>query len=202
MPVWDWLGLASNALAWGVFVYLLTRRRWNAAALAVGVLHMLFAFVVSVAPFRAFLDPDYAGLGLGFLRFEKAAASVPAALIFCWAVAAGCAAVAGRRGRWLKLVLVGDLFWALNFGGSTLLARQADAWRIDFGDERSINGLAGAFIILLLLAVPFAASAFWALGRGRSDGSAPPVASEPEGRGGGSGDAKGGGDLRLCASEV
>src|SRR5205814_1436631 len=121
MTIWFWLALASNAIVWSIFFYLLSRCRWNVAALIVGILHMLFSLVVSVAPFRSFLDPNYPGLGLGFLRFEGMAATLPATLIFGWAVAAAWLAVSKGRGRWMTLIVVGDIFLAINFGGSTLL---------------------------------------------------------------------------------
>lgn len=177
MAIWFWLALASNIIVWSIFFLQLSRRRWNVAALTVGVLHMLFAIVVSVAPFRSFLDSNYPGLGLGFLRFEKAAATLPATFIFCWAVAAALIAVAKGRGRWMLLLIVGDIFLALNFGGSTLLEGHTDNWRIDFGEGRSITGLAGAFILLLLFTMPFVASAIWAASHSRSNGSVPPLAS-------------------------
>ena len=177
MAIWYWLALASNIIAWSIFFRLLARRHWNVAALTVGALHLLFAVVVSVAPFRSFLDPGYPGLGLGFLRFEGTAATLPAALIFCWAVAAALIAVAKGRGRWLLLLVVGDLFLALNFGGSTLLEGQTDNWRIDFGEGKSITGLAGALTLLLLFTMPFVASAIWAARHRHSNGSMPPLGS-------------------------
>ena len=180
MAIWFWLSLGSNIIVWSIFFLLLSRRRWNVAALTVGVLHMLFALVVSVAPFRSFLDSNYPGLGLGFLRFEGTAATLPATLIFCWAVAAALIAVAKGRGRWMLMMMIGDLFLALNFGGSTLLEGHTDNWRIDFGEGRSITGLASAFILLLLFTMPFVASAIWAASHSRSSGSLPPLASNPE----------------------
>jgi hypothetical protein len=177
MAIWFWLALASNIIVWSIFFLLLSRRRWNVPALTVGVLHMLFAILFSVAPFRSFLDLNYPGLGLGFLRFESTAATLPATLIFCWAVAAALIAVAKGRGRWMLLLMVGDIFLALNFGGSTLLEGYTDNWRIDFGEGRSITGLAGAFILLLLFTMPFVASAIWAARHSRSNGSMTPLAS-------------------------
>jgi hypothetical protein len=177
MAIWFWLALASNIITWSIFFVLLSRGRWNLAALAVGLLHMLFAVVVSVAPFRSFLDSNYPGLGFGFLRFERTAATLPATLIFCWAVAAALIAIAKGRGRWMLLLMVGDIFLALNFGGSTLLEGHTDNWRIDFGEGKSITGLAGAFILLLFFTMPFVASAIWAASHSRSNGSAPPLAS-------------------------
>lgn len=183
MAIWFWLALASNIIAWSIFLFLFSRRRWNVAALTVGVLHMLFALVVSVAPFRSFLDSDYPGLGLGFLRFEKTAATLPATFFFCWAVAAALIAVAKGRGRWMLLLLVGDIFLALNFGGSTLLEGYTDHWRIDLGEGRSITGLAGAAILLVFFTLPFVASAIWAASRSHSNESGSPLAANlPEER--------------------
>ena len=73
MAIWFQIALALNVIYWAVFFYLLSRRRWNAPALAVGIFHMLFAAVISVAPIRSLLDPDYIGYGLGVIHFEKRA---------------------------------------------------------------------------------------------------------------------------------
>lgn len=178
MAIWFWLAIGSNALVWSIFFYLLSRRRLNAPALIVGILHMLFSVVVSVAPFRSFLDPNYPGLGLGFLRFEGMAGTLPSSLIFGWAVAAAWLAVVKGRGRWMTLIVAGDLFMALNFGASTLLEGRADNWRIDFGEGRSITGVAGAFILILFFTFPFVVSAIWAARRSRSNGTAPPLVTD------------------------
>ncbi|HJP91269.1 MAG TPA: hypothetical protein VJ875_04890 [Pyrinomonadaceae bacterium] len=177
MAIWFWLALASNIVVWSIFFLLLARHHWKGVSLMVGILHMLFAVIVSVAPFRSILDPNYPGLGLGFLRLEKSAATLPATLIFCWAVAAALIAVAKGRGRWLSLVLIGDLFLAVNFGGSTLLEGRTDNWRIEFGEGRAISGFAGAAVLLVLFTVPFVASAIWAARNSRANGPAPPLTS-------------------------
>ena len=178
MAIWFWLALVSNVSVWLIFFYLLSRRRWNGAALTVGIFHMLFSVVPSVAPFRSFLDPNYPGLELGFFRFEGMAATLPAALVFGWAVAAAWLAVSSGRGRSMTLIVVGDIFLALNFGGSTLLEGRSDNWRIDFGEGRSITGLTSAIILLLFFTFPFVASAIWAASRSRSNRGAPPLSSD------------------------
>jgi hypothetical protein len=175
MANWFWMALALNAVVWSIFFYQLSRRRWNVAALIVGILHMLFSLVPSVAPFRSFLDPNYPGLGLGFLRFEGMMATLPATLIFAWALAAAWLAISKGRGRWMTLVVVGDIFLALNFGGSTLLEGRSDNWRIELGEGRSITGLAGASVLLLIFTLPFVASAIWAARRSRSNGTSLPL---------------------------
>ncbi len=180
MPIWFWLAVAANVVVWSIFFVLFARGRRSWAALTVGVLHLLFAMIVSAAPFRSFLDSDYRGLGLGFLRFEKMAATLPATLIFCWAVAAACMAVSKGRGRWLLLVLIGDIFMALNFGGSTLLEGRADNWRIELGEGTAITGWAGAFTLLLVFTMPFVASAIWAARRSHANGPGAPLAVEQQ----------------------
>src|SRR5436190_6114815 len=177
MAIWFWLALASNVSVLAIFFYLLSRRRWNVAALTVGILHILFSLVLSVAPFRSILDPNYPGLGLGFLRFEGMAATLPATVIFGSAVVAAWLAVSKGRGRLMTLIVVGDIFLALNFGGSTLLEGRSDNWRIDLGEGRSITGLTSAFILLLVFTLPFVASAIWAASRSRSNRMARPLAS-------------------------
>src|SRR4030095_1124910 len=116
MAIWYWLALASNVSVWSIFFYLLSRRRWNVAALFVGILHILFSTVVSVAPFRSILDQNYPGLGLGLRRFQGMSATLPATLIFGWAIAAAYLAVSKGRGRGMTLLVVGDSFLALTFG--------------------------------------------------------------------------------------
>ncbi len=78
----------------------------------------------------------------------------------------------------MTLIIVGDIFLALNFGGSSLLEGSSDNWRIDFGEGKSITGLAGAFILLFVFTFPFVASAIWAASRSRSNGTAPPLTSD------------------------
>jgi hypothetical protein len=178
MAIWSWLGLTLNVVVWSTFFYLLTRRQWSLGALLVGILHMLFAAVVSIAPFRSLLDPHYAGLGLGFFSLNGVKASLLATLIFGWSIAAAWLAVGKGRGRWMNLILLGDIFLALNFGGSTFLEGSSDNWRVDFGEGRNISGLGGALILLLLFTFPFFVSAVWAARRSRSDGTAPPLLSD------------------------
>jgi hypothetical protein len=107
----------------------------------------LFAATLSFAPFRSWFDPNYLGLGLGFLRFEGQAATLPCALMLAWALAAALLAVAKGGGRWMILVLAGDAFWALNFAGSLLL-ESAEKSKVQLGETATFTG-AWALLILL-----------------------------------------------------
>jgi len=202
MAIWFQIALALNVIYWAVFFYLLSRRRWNAPALAVGVFHMLFAAVVSVAPIRSLLDPDYVGYGLGVLHFEKRAVALPAALILGWALAAAWVAVGKGRGRWMRLVMVGDLFFALGIGVSILLD-DPRGWKFQLGEHFTAVGVAGLLILLCLFTLPFIASATWAASRTRAGGKTPPIAPEArEGGGGAEEDGKNINGFRYSESRV
>ena len=176
MATWFQIALVMNVVYWGVFFYLLSRRRRDLPALAVGLFHMLCAAVFSVAPIRSLLDPDYVGYGLGVLHFEKRAVALPAALVLGWALASAWVAVGQGRGRWLRMVMVGDLFFALSIGLSFLLGDSRD-WKFQLGEYFTADGVAGLFILLCLFTLPFVACAVWAAGRTRARGAAPPAAS-------------------------
>jgi len=182
MTIWLWIGYFSGALYWSVFLYLLSRRRWNAAALAVGVLHMLFALPLMVAPIRSFFDPAYPGYQLVFLRFEGRAATLPSAIFLIWALAAAWICVAKGRGRWMRIVAIGDIFFTLLLGAGfvrDLLLGGLIGPQIQFGENLTLSGPVWALVPVLLFALPFLASAVWALSRARSNGGKPPLAFDP-----------------------
>lgn len=180
MAIWFQIALVLNLIYWAIFVYLLTRRRWTIMGLAVGIFHMLFAGLVSVAPIRSLLDPEYAGYGLGILSFEKRAVAFPAAVILSWALASAWIAVGKGKGRWLKLVMIGDLFMGLSMTVS-LVFDDSQNWKFQLGENFTASGVAGLFILLCLFTLPFFVSAIWAARRLRIDGPAPPVLSQEEG---------------------
>ena len=179
MAIWFRIAIVLNIIYWAVFFCLLSRRRWNVPALAVGIFHMLFAAVVSVAPIRSLLDPDYVGYGLGVIHFEKRAVALPAALILGWALASAWVAVGKGRGSWMRLLVVGDLFFALGMGVSILLD-DSQNWKFQLGEHFTATGGAGLLILLGFFTLPFIASASWAASRTQAGGTAPPLASDKD----------------------
>lgn len=177
MTVWLWVVLVSNLIYWSVFFYLLTRRRWDAPALAVGVLHMLFASLLVAAPIRSVFDPNYGGYQIGFLRFEGAWAALPATVILGWALSSAWLAVSRGRGSWMKSIAVGDFLFALNLGVGFLLdlvRGDLAETKIQGGEYFTLQGTAVALILFLLFALPFVASGIWAVRRSGSSGTTPP----------------------------
>lgn len=185
MAIWFQIALVLGVVYWLIFCYLLTRRRWNAAALAVGVLHMIIASVNSVAPIRSLLDPNYVGWQIGFIRFDGWAVPLPATLFLAWALAAAWIAVAHERGRWMKLIAVGDTLFGLNLIASILLEvlqRGLADIKIQGGEIFTLTGTPAALILMLLFGLPLAASALWATRRSSSGGSTPPFAADTQGK--------------------
>jgi hypothetical protein len=201
MASWFQIALVLNLIYWAVFFYLLSRRRWNVPALAVGIFHMLFAAVVSVAPIRSILDPAYVGYGIGVLHFQKRAVALPAALILGWALASAWVAVSKARGSWMRLVMVGDLFFALSISVSILLDDSRD-WTVQLGEHFTAAGVEGLLILLCLFTLPFIASAIWAASRTQTSGTTPPISIAEEGRRDSEKDGKNTNGFRYSASRV
>ena len=170
MAIWTRIFLVTNAIYWAIFFYLLSRCRRSAAALVVGLFHMLLASVLSVAPFRALLDSAYRWQ-LGFVGFGGRMAVIPAFLTSGWTLAAAWITVAKGRGRWMWLIAVGDLLFALNLGAAIVLF----PWRgnlayqkIQFGKGFVLTGMMASLILLLCFVVPPIVSGIWAARRARS----------------------------------
>src|SRR6185369_3360013 len=170
MAVWFKIALVLDLIYWAVFLYLLSRRRWTGPGLAIGLFHMIFASIVSVAPIRSLLDPDYVGYGLGVLHFEKRAVAFPAAVILSWALASAWLAVGKGSGRWMTLIMLGDLFLGLSMCASLVLD-DSQNWKFQLGEQFTAAGVTGLLILLCLFTLPFFVSAIWAATRIRTNGS-------------------------------
>jgi len=59
------------------------------------------------------------------------------------------------------LVLVGDIFWALNFGGSLLLGENGEKSKVQLGDTATFTGAWALLILLAFFVLPFVLSAIW-----------------------------------------
>lgn len=181
MTIWLWIALISNLVYWTIFFKLVAHRRWSKPALAVGLLHMVFASLLVVAPIRSLIDPAYIGYQLGLIRFEGRATALPATIFLVWALSSAWSAVAGKRGRWLKAIAVGDILFACNLGVEMVRAY----WRgelggavIEFGEHLTLSGPLWAGVLMLVFVVPFAYSAFWALRQAKATPPAPPLVDQ------------------------
>jgi len=170
MTKWLQIFLVTNVIYWAFFFYLLSRGRWNTAALFAGIFHMLLASVLSVAPFRSLFDHGYRWQ-LGFVGFDGRAAAIPAFLALGWALAAAWIVVVQGWGRWMWLVAVGDLVFALNLGAAILLfpSRGNLAYqKVQLGESFILTGWRASLILLLGFVLPPVMSGIWAARRSRS----------------------------------
>jgi len=169
MTVWTQIFLASNAIYWAIFFFLLARRPRDTAAFTIGLFHMLLASVLSVAPFRSLLDPAYQWQ-LGFVGFDGRVAVVPAFLTLGWALAAAWLAVAKRKGSWMWLIAVGDVLFAVNLGAAILMfpgRGDLSYQKIQLGESFVLTGTLASFLLLLGFVVPPIVSGIWAVRRAR-----------------------------------
>jgi hypothetical protein len=162
MNAWGWVFVISAAAYWSVFIVLARSGPRKALPIGIGVLHMLIAMLLAVAPMRSFFDPDYLGLSLGVLRFEGRAATLPAAVILVWALASAWLTVAWGRGRPMLWVAAFDLLFAMNQTAAIL--RNSDT-SIQFGNALTITGVSAVLIMLMLFALGPLVSSGWALRR-------------------------------------
>jgi hypothetical protein len=160
MNAWGWTFLLSNLVYWAMFLKVARAGSRRPLPIVVGVIHMLFAALVSVAPVRSLFDPDYIGFGLGLLRFDGRAAALPALVILGGALASAWIVVSRVPGRGLLLVAAFDLMFALNSAAATL--SPGSDHRIQFGDGLTIDGLWAVSIMLCLFAAAPLLSSAWA----------------------------------------
>jgi hypothetical protein len=159
MTLWLWIALFTNLIYWTVFIILATRHRPGTAAVVLGVMHLLLAGVVSVAPIRSFIDPGYPGFRMGLLHFEHRGATLPVTLLFVWAL--GCAFLLASRasGRKLWIVAAFDGLFAVN--QLLDIVRSGSGGNIQFGEHLTISGLQAAIIMAILFVGGPALSAWW-----------------------------------------
>lgn len=166
MDSWTTLLLASNLLYWGVFIYLVTRRRWSWSGLLVGVLHMMISTPLVLGPWRALFNDRNFHYQVGYVEGTGLGAFVPALLLLAWAVASAWLAVAGTRGRSMLVGAIGDALMVLNIGVGLLANRTELATaRIQAGEYFTITGTELVAAILIAFATPLVASSVWAFRR-------------------------------------
>lgn len=170
MTPWLWIALISNLIYWAVFAVLVARRWSSAAGVVVGIVHLLFAGVFSVAPIRSLLDAAYPGLAFGVLRFEGRSAAVPAAIVLVWALASAYLAVGKGTGRAMWWVATFDLLMAANLAAGILGSGSDNT--IQFGEHLVISSTAGLAIMLLLFVLGPIASGIWSVRRAVSTAAA------------------------------
>jgi len=164
----SWLTIlaAINLGVWAVFAYLVWRRRWTRASLAVAGLHTLLIAPTSIAPYRAITEPETFHLGFGWVQVSGAFAAIPAMVIWAWGLCVAVIALTHPSGRRLAVIAIGDFVLAGNFGTFFTVTALRGLLR-DFtaqgGEFIILTGLRWAALLLLFFVVPFTYSGLWAV---------------------------------------
>jgi hypothetical protein len=147
---------------WLAFVHL--RRRFEAspsqawaAAVQVGP-----AGLLSVAPWRSVLDPDYIGYSLGVLRFPGRSACLPATLVLSSLLVSAWILLRYRGGRPYAVPALVNVLFAANLGLGTLAE---EAPRFQLGEHLTLTGAPALALVFVLLVLPFLLVAGWCAGR-------------------------------------
>jgi hypothetical protein len=159
MNIWGWTFLLSNVLYWGIFLKVARTGSRRGLPIAIGIIHMLFATLVSVAPLRSFFDPQYLGFGLGLLRFQGRAATLPSSVVLAFALASAWLVVSRSARPGFLLVAMFDLLFAINTAAGILVSSDH---RIQFGNALTIDGILAIAIMLSLFAGAPLLSSGWA----------------------------------------
>jgi hypothetical protein len=165
MAPWIPIFAATNAVYWAIFVYLAVRHRASFVATFLGIVHMLLAALLSVPPFRSFLDPAYPGFAMGLLHLHGRSATLPTALLLSWALVSAWLLVSRTAGKALWIVAFGDLLFALN--QVAVLSPSSGDNDIQFGEYLTIRGFQAVVIMAVLLVCGPAISAWFAGVRAR-----------------------------------
>jgi hypothetical protein len=165
----NWMVLAGVLLgsALALFFWNVWKRRWTAAALAVGTLNLAIAAMNVAAPVRGLLDPAYRGYRFGLLAADRGPlVTLAAGLVLVGAAASAAIAVANRRGAPMLWVAFVDAALLANLAaGFAAAAREGSGFEIQFGEYLRIPSGPGLVLMIVVFLVPLALAALWALRR-------------------------------------
>jgi hypothetical protein len=155
---WAYFGMAISAVLFIVWLIVVVRSRPGIYAAVVSLAHLIVAGMGSAAPIRGYVDPDYVGFGLGFVRTGQGIdTALAAGGIWIACVAAAFIAARNRPGPSLWFVVLTSAFFTLNLGGAWLEGALTDpgANAIQFGEYLTIPGEVATGLIFLVFVVPF-----------------------------------------------
>jgi hypothetical protein len=121
---------------------------------------------MSIAPLRAFIEPETFHLGFGWVQASGAFAAIPAMAIWAWGFCVAVMALTYPSGHRLAVVAIGDFVLAGNFGTFftfTALRGLLRDFTAQGGEFIILSGLGWAALFMLFFVVPFTYSGLWAI---------------------------------------
>jgi hypothetical protein len=162
---WAVIGFTVMGTSLLAFATALLKRQWTIWALLAGLANLPMAFIHAVAPFRGWLDPDYAGYSMGIIRADPGieVASFTGLLLVSGVVSAIICAL-NKPGRRNDFVIGSNLLVLLLTVPTLIdtLLRTPDSFRIEFGEYLQFAGFSAFLFEFALLSVPLTYSALWA----------------------------------------
>ena len=158
MTVWLGGGIVLSAVFWIAFDRM--RRRFQAsrsqawaAAVQIGP-----AGLLSVAPWRSVLDPNYIGYGLGLLYFPGRSGCLPATLVVASLLISAWILLRSRGGPAYVLPATVNLLFAANLGLGIV---GEGAPRFQLGEHLTLTGAPALGLVLVILVLPFLFVSGW-----------------------------------------
>lgn len=165
---WALVG-AGVSIALFLILFLTARMsRWTLASLFVALGFFCLAALTSAAPIRGYVDPNYVGWGLGWLRAEAPADVLMAAgLVFASAAISAFLAVRNASGpiMWFPAIMSGYFLTVIGVPILRSAAENPDEFALQFGEYLTIPGMGAIALVAALLLVPFAYGVIWGLRR-------------------------------------
>jgi hypothetical protein len=164
MTVWLAGGIVLSVVFWVAFVRLKGAFKASAAQAWAAAVQVGPAGLLSVAPWRSVIDPNYIGYGLGLLHFSGRSACIPATLILSSLLVSAWILLRFRGGGPYAVPAVVDLLFGANLGLGIL---GDEAPRLQLGEHLTLTGAPALALVLVLLVLPFLLVAGWCLRRVR-----------------------------------
>ena len=163
---WAVFGISMSAILTAVWVWQLMKKRWHWAGLYASFGCLIGACLNAAAPVRGFVDPDYIGYRFGLVASEKGiGVTLLAGGLFLICATSALLAASRDRGRalWLVAATCAGMFVIIGIPTLQQSVQDPAANSIQFGEYLTIPGILATLISLLLLTLPYAVGAGWAL---------------------------------------
>jgi hypothetical protein len=162
---WAVIGFSVMGVSLVAFGLAVLKRQWTIWALLAGFANLPMAFIHAVAPFRGWLDPDYAGYSMGIIRADPGIEVTSfTGILLVGGVVSAVICVLNKPGRRNDFVIGSNLFVLLLTVPTLIdtLLRTPDSFRIEFGEYLQFAGFSAFLFEFALLTVPLGYSALWA----------------------------------------
>jgi hypothetical protein len=161
VTVWLAGGILLSAVFWIAFARLRRRHQASASQAWAAAAQLGPAGLLSVAPWRSVLDPNYGDYVLGYLHFTGRSASLPATLVLASLLASAWILLRYRGGRPYAFPAAFNFLFGANLGYG--IGKETP--RFQLGEHLTLTGAPALAVVLALLVLPFLVVAGWCLRR-------------------------------------